>query len=254
MVHKEISCQTDNGVAVVNINAAPRNGEELLFLMEAMAEAFADIAADNGANVVIVAGGQGAFDMGTILASSCVAEVRGAGCHSLAASIARLDCPVIAAIQGAVAGQGLELALACDIRIAASGSSFCLPQLTAGMIPHDGGTQRLPRIVGKAKALEMILMGQLIDDKEADRIGLVSRLVSPAELMTVAMEAARKMALQAPLAVRYAKEAICQGMEMNIQQGLRLEADLYFLLHTTSDRREGIEAFQEKRTPKFTGQ
>jgi enoyl-CoA hydratase len=254
MARKEITCQKDSGVTVVTINAVSRDRDELIFLVEAMAEACADIASESGTNVVIVTGGQGAFDKGTVPDSLLATDGGGMGRRSLAASIAGLDCPVIAALQGAVTGQGLELALACDIRIAAEESSFCLPQLRAGIIPGDGGTQRLPRIVGKAKALEMILTGQRIDGREASRIGLVNKLVSPADLMTVAMDMAHKMALQAPMAVRYAKEAICQGMEMNIQQGLRLEADLYFLLHTTRDRREGIEAFQEKRKPNFEGQ
>ena len=253
MARNEITCQKDKGVAVVSISAAPRNGVELNSLFDAMAEACADIASEDGTNVVIVTGGQGAFDMGAIPDIPPATDGEVAGRRSLASPLAGLDCPVIAAIQGAVTGQGLELALACDIRIAAEGSAFCLPQLGNRVIPCDGGTQRLPRIVGKAKALEMILTGQRIDGKEASRIGLVGSLVPPAELMTVAMDMAGKMALQAPLAVRYAKEAICQGMEMNIQQGLRLEADLYFLLHTTQDRREGIEAFQEKRKPKFEG-
>jgi len=226
---------------------------ELSYLTDALAETSASIAADNGVNVVLVTGSEEAFHFGEIQAYPYPEDEGGAGCISLADQLSRIDCPVIAAISGRATGQGLEFLLACDIRLAAEDSSFCLPQLRAGMIPSDGGTQRLSRTVGKAKALEMVLTGQTINGQEARRIGLVNILVPPAELMRVAMDIARKMALQAPLSLRYAKEAIVKGMEMNMNQGLRLEADLYFLLHTTRDRREGIEAFQEKRKPEFEG-
>lgn len=235
------------------INNAPRDSTELSCLTDALAETSISIAADNSVNVVLVTGGEDAFHFGEIQADLLSEDAEGTGYVSLADLLSRIDCPVIAAIRGRSTGQGLELLLACDIRLAAEGSSFCLPQLRTGMIPSDGGTQRLSRIVGKAKALEMVLTGQIIDGREARRIGLVNILVPPAELMTAAMDMARKMALQAPLSLRYAKEAISKGMEMNINQGLRLEADLYFLLHTTSDRREGIEAFRGKRKPEFDG-
>ena len=253
MERREITCQKEQGVAVININAAPRDGDELTSLGDALAEVCADIASESGINVVIVTGEKDVFDIGTLQDRTVAVREEGAESRSITASISRLDCPVVAAIQGQVSGQGLELALACDIRFATERSSFCLPQLPAGSIPGDGGTQRLPRIVGKSMALELILTGRPIDGKEAHRIGLVNRLISPDELMSVTMDVARAMALQAPLGIRYAKEAICQGMEMNIHQGLRLEADLYFLLHTTRDRREGIEAFRDKRKPEFEG-
>ncbi len=252
MVRKEISCQKENGLFVMVINSAPRDRTELASLTDALAETIASIA-DSSVNVVLVTGGEDAFHFGGIQAYPFPEDAEGTGCLSLADPLSGLDCPVIAAINGRATGQGLELLLACDIRLAAEGSSFCLPQLRTGMIPSDGGTQRLSRIVGKAKALEMVLTGQIMDGREARRIGLVNLLVPPAELMTAAMDMARKMASQAPLSLRYAKEAISKGVEMNIGQGLRLEADLYFLLHTTSDRREGIEAFRGKRKPEFEG-
>jgi enoyl-CoA hydratase/carnithine racemase len=172
---------------------------------------------------------------------------------SVAEPIARLDKPVIAAINGDAIGQGLEIALACDIRIALGTSRFGLPQIKNGAMPWDGGTQRLTRLVGRGKALEMILGGETIGAGEAQRIGLVSQVVPSNELMVVAMKLAREMASKGSIALRYTKEAVYQGMDLTLEQGLRLEADLYFLIHTTKDREEGIKAFREKKTPKFEG-
>jgi len=249
-----INCQKENGLCVIAIERAPRDRVERTCLADILAETSLSINSDSGVHVVLITGGADAFHFGEIQANPLPPDGEDSGYGSLAYPLARIDCPVIAAVSGHATGQGLELLMACDIRLAAEESSFCLPQLRAGMIPFDGGTQRLSRIVGKSKTLEMVLTGQRIDGPEAKRIGLINILVPPAELMTVAMDMARKMASQAPLSLKYAKEAIGKGMEMHMNQGLRLEADLYFLMHTTSDRREGIEAFREKRKPEFTGQ
>ena len=168
-------------------------------------------------------------------------------------SIANLDMPVIAAIAGDALGQGLELALACDLRICAETAHFAMNHLTYGDIPWDGGTQRLSRVVGRGKAMEMILTGELINAQEAHRIGLVHRVVPESEVLPAAMEIAQELANKSPIAVSYAKEAIHKGLDLTLEQGLRLEADLYFLLHTTRDRTEGINAFREKRKPEFEG-
>jgi enoyl-CoA hydratase/carnithine racemase len=173
--------------------------------------------------------------------------------YSVATAIARIEKPVIAAINGDALGQGLELALGCDIRLAAGKAKFGFPQVTRGLIPFDGGTQRLPRIVGRGKALELILAAGTITAEEALRIGLVSKVVSGANLAAETEALAQTIAAAAPVALRYIKEAVSKGLDLTLEQGLRLEADLYFLIHTTADRTEGITAFLKKKPPKFKG-
>ncbi|MBN1381026.1 MAG: enoyl-CoA hydratase/isomerase family protein [Deltaproteobacteria bacterium] len=173
--------------------------------------------------------------------------------HAMASRIASLTQPIIAALDGAAFGQGLELALACDIRIASDRSRFAMTQINTGEMPFDGGTQRLPRLIGRMKALEMILYADIIDVQAAKEMGLVNRVVPHDSLLSEALKLAGDLTAKSPLALKYAKEAVLKGMDMTLAQGMRLEADLYFLLHTTDDRREGIEAFREKRSPKFTG-
>jgi enoyl-CoA hydratase len=171
----------------------------------------------------------------------------------VADTVASIACPVIAAINGKTSGLGLELALACDLRLCSQSALLGMPQINQREIPWDGGTQRLTRLVGKAKALEMILLGEEVDAGEAYRIGLVHKVFPPDKLMEAARKMAGKIVRQSPLSLAYAKEAIHKGMDMTLAQGLRLEADLYFLLHTTQDRAEGIGAFREKRRPEFKG-
>ena len=168
--------------------------------------------------------------------------------------MAGIEKPVIAAINGDAIGDGLEMALACDVRIAAQNARFGLPEIEEGLIPADGGTQRLPRIVGRGKALEMVLTGEIIGAAEALENGLVTKVLPPESVTVEAEVLAKAMAAKAPVSLRYIKEAINKGLDMTMEQGLRLEADLYFLLHTTGDRTEGIKAFQQKRPPEFKGQ
>jgi len=221
-----------------------------LITMDQLADELTDLCTEigsNGETRVIILGGieESPFSMES--------AVPGTVLRSPSEPIARLDLPVIASINGDALGQGLELALACDIRISTEASHFGFPHIRKGFIPWDGGTQRLSRLVGRGKALEMILTGEKIDAQEAYRIGLVNRIVSPGDLTAVVMKMAREMASKAPFALKYAKETICKGMDLTLEQGLRLESDLYLLLHTTKDRTEGIEAFREKRTPTFEG-
>ena len=173
--------------------------------------------------------------------------------NNIAAAVAGIDRPVIAAVNGEALGEGLELALSCDIRLASDKARFGLPQIVSGNIPMDGGTQRLARLVGKGKALELILTGETISAQEAFEIGLVSKVVPHEKLTAEADALAEKMASQAPLSLRFVKEAVNKGLDLTLEQGLRLETDLYMLLQTTADRTEGIKAFLDKRAPRFKG-
>ncbi len=166
----------------------------------------------------------------------------------------RCPQPIIAAIRGFALGGGLELALACDIRVAGEDAQLGLTEINLAIIPGGGGTQRLPRLVGRGKALEMILTGARLSAAEALRIGLVERVVPAGETLAAASELARTLAAKAPVALRYAKEAVVQGLELSLADGLRLENDLSTLLRTTEDRVEGARAFLEKRRPNWKGQ
>lgn len=161
--------------------------------------------------------------------------------------------PVIAAINGACLAGGLEIALACDIRIAAEHATFGLPEVRRGILPGAGGTQRLPRALPFGVALEMILTGEPIDAEAALRWGLVSRLAAATELMDSAMEVAGRIAANGPLAVRAARDAVYQGIDRPLDQALRLEQFHAESLRQTEDAREGVRAFIEKRAPRFSG-
>jgi enoyl-CoA hydratase/carnithine racemase len=168
-------------------------------------------------------------------------------------SVARLTQPVIAAIRGDAIGLGLELALACDIRIGIEGSQFCLPQVPQGRMPSHGGTQRLPRLIGPGKAMQMILTGAPMNAEDACRCGLVNRIVPAAALKSTALEMACEMAAKSPVSLNYVKEALHKGADLTLEQGIAMELNLYLHMFTTSDRAEGIHAFLEKRKPKFEG-
>lgn len=161
--------------------------------------------------------------------------------------------PIVAAINGHCLAGGLEIALACDIRIAAENATFGLTEVSWGIIPGAGGTQRLPRLTSLAKSLEMILTADRIDAREAMRIGLVSRVVPAKEALPEALKMAKRICRNAPLAVRAAKEAIYRGLDLSLSEGLRLEQFLAEPLRQSEDAKEGPRAFAEKRDPDFKG-
>lgn len=161
--------------------------------------------------------------------------------------------PVIASIHGYCLGGGLEIALACDIRMAARNAVFAFPETGIGVMTGVGGSQRLPRVVGLGLALDMLLSGTRLDAERAHTVGLVSRLVDPSDLTTASRELAETVASKAPLASAYSKEAVKAGADLDLASGLRLEADLLTLLMNSEDRIEGANAFKEKRKPQFRG-
>jgi len=246
MSYSTISYTTRDHVAAITLDR-PEAGNRLnLELAQELAEVCRFINQDEAIYVVILIGaGDKAFCEG--------GEVEKSGNIGSAAAVAAIEKPVIAAINGDALGPGLELALSCDIRLASDKARFGFPGVAEGLMPAEGGTQRLPRIVGWGKALEMILTAEAITAEEALEIGLVSKIVPRKELLTEAEALARDIAAKGPIALRFIKEAVNKGLDLTLEQGLRLEADLYFLLHTTQDRTEGINAFLEKRKPKFKG-
>lgn len=167
--------------------------------------------------------------------------------------IENLPIPVIAAVNGYALGGGLELALACSIRICSESAQFGAPEVKLGIIPGDGGTQRLPRLVGQGRAMEMVLTGDFIDAQEAFRIGLANQVVPSEQLMEKTMDLAGKIASRPPLAVRYAKEAVNRSVEGGAMSGYALESYLHALACTTEDKKEGVAAFLEKRKGEFKG-
>jgi enoyl-CoA hydratase len=222
---------------------------------------------DKEVRVVIFKGaGERAFSAGADLkqraqgaqdASSSIIERRqvklSPGMNTQTLAVAAIAKPTIALVRGYAVGGGLEICMACDIRVVAEDAKMGLPEVRHGIMPGSGGTQRLTRIVGLAKALEICLTGELIDAKEAYRIGLVHRLVSPEELLPVGEKIALAMMKGAPLSLRFTKEAIYVGSELPLEQALRLEADLSALVATTEDSKEGPRAFVEKRAPIWKG-
>jgi enoyl-CoA hydratase len=257
--YEAIRYAVDGHVATVTLNRPDVHNAQNETLRRELYEVFGALTTDDGVKVVVVTGaGDRAFSAGAdireFVAPATPTELRERRKRlDYRAMMERCSQPIIAAINGFALGGGLELALACDIRIAAENAQLGLTEVDLAIIPGGGGTQRLPRLIGRGKALEMILTGARIPAAEALRIGLVERVVPPGEALQAATELARAIADKAPIALRYAKEAVVKGLEMSLEDGLRLEGDLSTLLRTTEDRVEGARAFLEKRTPRWTG-
>jgi enoyl-CoA hydratase len=254
---ENLKTENRDGILVVTVDRPKVLNALNAQTVDELRRVFDDVREDDSVRcVILTGGGEKAFvagaDIGelarmTPITGKTTAE-RG---QRVFLSIERCPKPVIAAINGFALGGGCELALACHIRIASEKAQIGLPEVTLGIIPGYGGTQRMARLLGKGKALELILTADRIDAFEAERIGLVNKVVPADQLMATAETLGRKIMTRGPLAVRAAIEAVMSGSEMPFEEGQFLEATLFGLLASTDDMKEGMSAFLEKRTAEF---
>ena len=260
MSYQEIIYEKETGLAIITFNRPQvRNALNYQAIDEAL-EATSDADADDTVRVLILTGaGDKAFvagaDIEELRARNTLTELgkRSARRRVLANLLETMSKPTIAAINGFAVGTGLELAMACTIRIASDNARFGQPEINLGIMPGNGGSQRLPRLVGEGRAMEMILTGDLIDAQEAYRIGLVNRVVPQTELMPQVKELAAKLAAKPPLAIKLAKNAIHTGLNISLDEGIEYENKLFAILCGSEDKQEGVNAFLEKRRPNFQG-
>ncbi len=251
--------ERDDAVALVTINRPQVLNALNLATLDELRRVILDLKKDDSVRAVILTGsGEKAFVAGADVNELAVQTPIAGREHALAGQhvldlLENMGKPVIAAINGYALGGGCELALACTLRIAADTARLGQPEINLGILPGYAGTQRLPRLVGKARAMELILTGAQISASEAERIGLVNRVVPAAALLIEAKKLAAALARQAPIAVRYIIDAINHGLEMPFVEGCRFEATLFGLVAATEDMREGTRSFLEKRKPEFKG-
>jgi enoyl-CoA hydratase len=259
MTYENLRIERDGAVSIVTIHRpAVLNALNAATLTE-LSAAIDDAARDESVRVIVLTGaGEKSFVAGADineLARQTPITGREHARHgqALFSRIERLPKPVIAAVNGFALGGGCELAMACTFRIAADSAKFGQPEINLGLIPGYAGSQRLPRLVGRGRALELLLLGHQISAEEAWRIGLVNRVVPAAKLMEDTRALAHSLAAKAPVAVRYILDAVSGGLEMSFADAQDYEATLFGLVSTTDDMREGTRAFLEKRKPSFTG-
>lgn len=256
---KQVTVELTAGACVVTLNRAGKRNAISVRMLEEIAAAAADAGKNPGVSAIVLYGGPVGFSSGADLNE--ILEIRDPGSaeayfgrwHRLTRTLEELDKPVIAAIEGYCFTGGLELALAADIRVAAAGATFAVTSARIGTVAGAGATQRLPRIVGSARALELLFSADPIDAEEAHRIGLVNRLVVQGGALDEALACARVYRERSPLGLAFAKRAVNQGMQMDIQSGLAFEAELVKTIYATEDKQEGVSAFLQKRKPRFRG-
>lgn len=259
MTYQNLKFETKNQIAYVTINRPEKLNALNMAVMMELRTAFTAIKEDKEIRVAILTGaGEKAF-----VAGADIAELNKNGVveakeythkgQAVLDLIENLGKPVIACVNGFALGGGCELAMACTMRLASENAKLGQPEVKLGIMPGYGGSQRLPRLVGKGIAMQMLLAGDPISASEAHRIGLVNEVLPQADLIKRAEEIAAKIIANAPLAVQYTLEAVNHGMDMSLSDGLYLEAALFAICCATEDKNEGTRAFLEKRAAKFIG-
>lgn len=253
-----ITVRTEGRVGIVTLNRPKALNALNDQLMDELGAALKAFDADDGIGCMIITGSEKAFaagaDIGAMAKYSFADAYKGDYITRNWETIRSIRKPIIAAVSGFALGGGCELAMMCDFIIAADNAKFGQPEIKLGIIPGAGGTQRLPRAVGKAKAMDLCLTTRMMDAAEAERAGLVSRVVPADKLMEEALAAALVIAGQPRLAVMAAKEAVNRAFEAPLSEGLLAERRLFHALFATADQKEGMAAFLEKRPARFTGQ
>ncbi|UQU66119.1 enoyl-CoA hydratase-related protein [Couchioplanes caeruleus] len=252
-----VKLEIGDGIGTVRLGRPPMNALNTQ-VQEELRAAAQEAAGSDEVRAVIVYGGEKVFAAGadiTEFTTTTFQEmtVRAAALSSAFDAVARIPKPVVAAITGYALGGGCELALACDWRVVAEDAKLGQPEIKLGIIPGAGGTQRLARLVGPARAKDLVFSGRMVDAEEALRIGLADRVVPAADVYTAAVELVKPYVTGPAMALRAAKQAIDGGLSMDLASGLALESHLFAGLFATDDRIEGTTAFVEKRKPKFTG-
>jgi enoyl-CoA hydratase/carnithine racemase len=251
-----VEAETRGGVGLARLNRpdarnalSPELMEELAALLERWDE-------DTGVGCIVIAGGDEWFAAGAdikAMAKRDFQDVLSAPSARFWPRLARVRTPLVAAVSGYALGGGCELALACDMIVASESAEFGQPEILLGIIPGGGGTQRLARVLGKQRAMELVLTGRRIDAAEAERLGIVNKVAPAGEWLDAALELATVVAARPPLAVRFGKQAVLAADETSLTAGLEQERRLFELAMATEDRVEGMNAFVEKRRPEFRG-
>jgi enoyl-CoA hydratase len=254
MAYENIILEKEENIAVVTFNRPEAMNALNNQTRTEFAAAIAEVSADAEIKVLILTGNGKSFVAGSdIVEFKKTTPLAAHNITRLGEMVEKLEKPVIAAVNGSCLGGGCEIAMGCDIIIASEKAKFGQTEINIGIIPGGGGTQRLQRLIGSCRAKELIYTGDIIGAEEADRIGLVNRVVPMDELMPTAKEMAKKIATKSAAALKLAKTAINRGMRTDLESGLKYEYELYSLSLTLEDKVEGVNAFLEKRAPKFVG-
>lgn len=259
MAYENINYTVENGIATIAINRPKALNALNLATLTELKDVVEKIAVDKAVQVVVITGaGEKSFVAGADIVemstkNAVEGRVWGQVGQNIFTEIENLPQPVIAAVNGFALGGGCELACACDIRYASENAKFGQPEVSLGITPGFGGTQRLTRVVGRGHAKELIYTANIIDAQEALRIGLVNKVVPQAELMDTVMKVAKTITKKAPVAVQLAKAAINRGINCDVVTGISYEAEVFGLCFATEDQKEGMKAFIEKRKPTFEG-